>query len=86
MDVSFSDKAFVEYVQWQSEDKKTLKKINQLIQSIKRDGMMNGIGHPEFLKHEKGYSRKINEKDRLVYDGQDGAILRIISCKGHYDD
>ena len=86
MDISFSDKAFAEYIKWQGEDKKTLKKINQLIQSIVRDGMMDGIGHPEILRHSKNYSRKINEKDRLVYYGEDGINLKIVSCKGHYED
>ena len=44
---------------------------------------MNGEGHPEVLRYRPGYSREINEKDRLVYDIEDGALV-IYSCRGHY--
>ena len=46
---------------------------------------MKGLGKPEPLKYRKGYSRRINEADRLTYDIADG-ILYIYTCKGHYDD
>lgn len=81
----WADDAWEEYLYWQTQDKRTLKKINKLILSIERDGTMNGEGHPESLKYRPGYSRKIDEANRLVYDVQDG-FLNIISCKGHYED
>ena len=50
MKVTFTENALIEYISWQHEDKKTLKKINQLIQDIQRNGFMSGIGKPEPLK------------------------------------
>ena len=86
MKVTFSEEAWKEYMDWQSEDKKTLSKINKLIQDIQRNGFMKGIGKPEALKHRKGYSRQIDDVNRLEYDGDSEQNLVIISCKGHYDD
>ena len=71
---------------WQTQDKKTLKKINELIKDIQRNGLMNGIGKPEPLKHKKGYSRRIDDKNRLVYIGLSDGNVEIISCKGHYNE
>lgn len=83
----WSDIAWNEYVQWQSEDRKTLRRINALIKDIESNGVLNGIGKPEALKYELAgwYSRRIDEKNRLVYRVVDGAIY-ISQCKGHYDD
>ena len=66
---------------------KKLKRINQLIQDIQRNGCMNGIGKPEPLSGDlQGeYSRRINEKDRLVYHMEDGRLY-IAHCRGHYGD
>jgi toxin YoeB len=47
---------------------------------------MNGIGKPEVLKTRKAYSRRIDEYNRLVYTGDENNNLKILSCKGHYDD
>ena len=47
---------------------------------------MKGIGKPEALRGEKGYSRRIDERHRLVYTGDEKQNLRILSCKGHYED
>ena len=63
---AWTDDGWADYVYWQTEDKRTLKKINSLIKSIERDGPLKGEGHPEPLKYRPGYSRTINEKDRLV--------------------
>ena len=82
--VIFHAKAFKEYIEWQTEDKKTLKRINTLIEDIQRNGLMKGIGKPESLKHIKAYSRRIDEANRLVYSADEHCNLRIISCKGHY--
>jgi len=86
MKVTFTEDALKEYFAWQEEDKKTLKKINELIRDIQRNGFMKGIGKPEALKHRKGYSRRIDDTNRLEYDGDNERNLVIISCKGHYED
>jgi toxin YoeB len=85
MNVVFTEQAWSEYLVWQTEDKRTLKRINSLIQDIKRNGH-EGIGKPEPLKFEfTGYwSRRINEKDRLVYT-MDSKNIYIIQCKYHYN-
>ena len=83
----WSDDAWEDYLYWQTQDKKTLKRINQLIQDIQRNGCMNGIGKPEPLSGDlQGeYSRRINEKDRLVYHMENGRLC-IAHCRGHYGD
>lgn len=83
----WSDDAWADYLYWQTQDKKTLKRINQLIQDIERNGCMDGIGSPEALKGnlQGEFSRRINEKDRLVYHMEDGRIY-IAHCRGHYGD
>jgi toxin YoeB len=83
-DLVFDHDAFKEYMEWQSEDRKTLGKINDLIIDIQRNGLLKGLGKPEVLKHLKAYSRRIDDKNRLVYDLDEKQNLRIISCKGHY--
>lgn len=82
---AWTDDGWADYVYWQSEDKRTLKKINSLIKSIERDGPLKGEGHPEPLKYRSGYSRMINEKDRLVYDVENNEIV-IFPCRSHYED
>lgn len=82
----FSENAFEQYMYWQTQDKKTLKKINALLTDISRNGAMQGIGKPEPLKHRKGYSRRIDEANRLVYDITENDRIQIISCKGHYEE
>lgn len=86
MNLFWSDSAWNEYVNWQSQDKKTLKRINELIKDINRNGASKGIGKPERLKYHDGWSRRIDDKHRLVYDvDKDGNII-IASCYGHYRD
>jgi toxin YoeB len=86
MKVIFTEKAMDQYIEWQSEDKKTLKRINALIKSIQRTGFMGGIGKPEPLKDKKAYSRRIDDSNRLIYSGDGEQNLVIFSCKGHYED
>ena len=86
MKVKFSEIGFKHYLEWQTEDKKTLKRINDLIKDIQRNGFLSGIGKPEPLKHRKAYSRRIDDNNRLVYIGDESQDLEIISCKGHYED
>ena len=83
----WSDEAWDDYQYWQSQDKKTLKRINQLIKDIERNGCMEGIGKPEPLSGElQGeFSRRIDEKNRLVYHTE-GDYLYIVQCRGHYGD
>ncbi len=83
----WSDDAWQDYLYWQTQDKKTLKRINLLIKDIERNGPLEGIGEPEPLNGnlQGEYSRRINEKDRLVYHIEDSRIY-IVSCKGHYED
>lgn len=82
----FSDRAWQEYLYWQTQDKKTLKKINSILQDIIRNGN-EGIGKPEPLKENLTgfWSRRIDETNRIVYRISENQI-EIIQCKGHYDD
>ena len=86
-DVTFSERAWEDYLYWQTQDKKILKRINALIKDIERNGPLTGIGDPEALKDNlHGYfSRRINEKDRLIYRLEEGRIY-IAQCRGHYSD
>jgi toxin YoeB len=83
-DLIFDVDAFKEYMEWQTKDRKILKKINELIVDIQRNGLLKGIGKPEVLKHLKAYSRRIDDSNRLIYAADEKQNLRIISCKGHY--
>jgi toxin YoeB len=86
MKVSFTEVGFTEYIRWQTEDKRTLKKINALIADIQRNGFESGIGKPEKLRYRPGWSRKIDEKNRLTYESDPNGNLIITSCIGHYED
>ncbi|GMM67945.1 Txe/YoeB family addiction module toxin [Alteromonas sp. MTD1] len=82
--LSWTDAAWSDYVYWQTQDKKTLKRINKLIVDTKRSPF-EGIGKPEALKENLSgfWSRRIDETHRLVYAVDDNA-LTIISCRYHY--
>lgn len=86
MRVTFTENALEEYIEWQKEDKRILKRINQLIQDIQRNGYLLGIGKPKPLKGRKAFSRRIDDKNRIVYIGDEEQNLIILSCKGHYED
>lgn len=79
------DRAWEDYLYWQSQDKKTLRRINALLRDIER-GNFDGVGKPEALKGELTgfWSRRIDEKNRLVYRVRQG-VLEIASCRGHYE-
>lgn len=87
-DLTFDSKGWNDYLYWQKQDRKTLKKINALLEDIKRNGAVQGIGKPEPLKHDKAglFSRRIDDANRLVYDIDELQNIKIISCKGHYED
>lgn len=82
--LQFTDECWNDYVYWQSQDKRVLKRINALIKDTQRDPF-SGIGKPEPLKENmSGYwSRRIDETHRLVYEVVDDALL-LISCRYHY--
>ncbi len=80
----WSDEAWKDYLYWQTQDKKTLKRINILIRDIERNGV-NGIEKTEPLRYRKGWSKRIDEANRLVFDIINGEIV-IVSCRGHYED
>ena len=85
MKLIWDEEAWDDYVEWQSEDKKTLKRINKLIKDV-QSNPYTGIGKPEPLKHELSgfWSRRITEEHRLVYKVEKDELL-IASCKFHYE-
>ena len=80
------DRSWDDYLYWQTQDRKTLKKINSLIKEIERsaDGR---VGHAELLKGDlSGWaSTEIDQKNRLIYRRKDD-VIQILSCRGHYSD
>lgn len=87
----WSDKAWGDYLYWQTQDKQTLKRINKLITSIERssenrDSQEKPIGRAERLRYSKTglLSVRIDETNRLVYKVKDNDTLSIVSCRGHY--
>ena len=82
----FSDAAWDDYQYWVDTDRRVLKKVNDLIRDIERNGN-EGLGKPEPLKNElSGYwSRRITDVHRLIYS-IDETNIYIAKCKGHYDD
>jgi len=83
----WNDLSWDDYLYWQYQDKKTLKRINSLLKDIERNGESVGIGEPERLKYQysKYWSRRIDEKNRLIYCVENDEI-QIISCKNHCAD
>ena len=86
MNKVWHDSAWDEYVEWQTEDKKTLKRINAILKDINRHPF-TGIGKPEPLKGNKqGYwSRRIDEVNRIVYKVEHNQLI-VVQCGMHYDD
>ena len=80
------DEAWDDYLYWQTQDKKTLKRINMLLKDIERENF-GGIGKPELLKGDMSgfWSRRIDDVNRLVYRIS-GNVIEIVSCKGHYEN
>lgn len=86
MNIVFTPTAWEQYTEWQREDKKMVKRINELIKDIDRNGLLTGIGKPEPLKHRKACSRRITDEHRLIYNMDSIQNLIIYSCKYHYED
>ena len=86
MHKNFSDRAFEEYLYWQMNDKKTLKRINNLLKDIDRNGY-NCIGKPEPLKGELSgwWSVRIDEKNRLIFKIEN-EVVEITQCGTHYGE
>lgn len=86
MRILWDERAWEEYLSWQTEDRKTLKRINAIIKDIQRNPF-EGIGKPEPLKGDLSgwWSRRIDEQNRIVYR-PDGNVTTIAACKNHYDN
>ena len=85
MKLKWDEDAWNDYLYWQKQDKKTLKRINTLLTDIMRNPF-DGIGKPEPLKHQKGYwSRRIDDVNRIVYKVEGDAVA-VAAVRGHYDD
>jgi len=84
--LAFMPEAWDDYLYWQTQDKKTLKRINQLLQDIQRNSF-EGIGKPEPLQGDKSgiWSRRIDDANRILYRITDAAI-EIVQCRSHYGD
>jgi toxin YoeB len=87
MKAQFNDHGWTDYLWWQRQDRKVLKRINELIADIDRNGASEGIGKPEPLRHDlAGYfSRRITSEHRLVYRVDDLDVIHIVACRYHYD-
>ena len=85
MNLQFSSAAWEEYCYWQGQDKKKLKRINEILKDIERNGY-TGIGKPEPLKGNLfgWWSRRIDDSNRIVYRIVDENI-EINNCRGHYE-
>lgn len=83
--ITFSPDAWADYLYWQTVDKKTLRRINKLLQELQRDGAVRGLGKAELLRYAGAMSKRIDEKNRLVYTLEGGNLV-ILSCRGHYED
>jgi toxin YoeB len=86
MKIDFTEMGWKDYLYWQGQDKKTLKRINLLIQDISRNGFQ-GIGKAEPLQYDLSglWSRRIDDGNRLVFRIVDDR-MEIIQCRGHYGD
>ena len=84
--INFSEKGWEDYLYWQTQDRKTLKRINLLLQDILRNGN-DGIGKPEPLRENMNgfWSRRIDATNRLVYRVTED-VIEVISCRYHYEE
>ena len=83
--IIFSSQGWEDYCYWQKKEHiKTLAKIRRLLEDIRRYGSMDGSGKPEPLRYRKGWSRRIDDENRLVYAVENGDII-VLTCRGHYE-
>jgi toxin YoeB len=85
--VKFTDEGWDDYLYWQGQDRKTLKKINALIKDIDRTGY-SGIGKPEELRGDMAgfWSRRIDAKNRMIYRILKDGVVEISALITHYGD
>lgn len=83
--ITFPPDAWADYLYWQTEDKKTPRRISKLLQEPQRDGAVQGIGKAELLRNTGCMSKRIDDKNRLVYAVENESIM-VLSCRGHYED
>ncbi len=80
MNIVFTPTAWKQYTEWQIQDKKVIKRINELIKDIDRNGLLKGIGKPEPLKYRKMFSRRITDEHRLTYNiDSNQNLIRLLS-------
>lgn len=86
--IGFTEIGWNDYLYWQTQDKRTIKRINELLKDIDRNGALQGIGKPELLKGNLSgyYSRRIDDKNRLVYSITSDGEIEVVQCRGHYND
>ena len=86
MNKLFTDNGWQDYLYWEAQDRKTLKRVNRLIEDISRNGN-TGLGKPEPLTGPFAgfWSRRINDKDRLIYKLENETVI-ILACRFHYGD
>ncbi len=84
MPIKFSDNGWDDYLYWQAPDKKTLRRINELLQAVQREPFQ-GIGKPEALRYQLAgfWSRRIDDRHRLVYCLEQGTVI-VVACRDHY--
>ena len=84
MKTQFSERAWIDYLFWQENDRAKLRRVNLLIQDIHRNAF-DGMGQPEMLRHNLSgcWSRRIDQEHRLVYGVKDG-VLVLYACRYHY--
>ena len=87
MGLAWDDSAWEDYLWWQANDRKVLKRINLLLRDIPRSGH-DGIGKPEPLRFQlSGYwSRRITDEHRLVYRVDDAGDIHVVACRHHYGE
>lgn len=87
MKLLWEDRAWNDYIYWQGQDKKTLKRVNKLLMDISRNPF-DGIGKPEPLKGNLSglWSRRIDDNGNKIVYYISNDIVHIIACKGHYED
>ena len=86
MNSIYTERGWKDYLSWQNEDKKMLKKINILLTDIQRNGIDSRMGKAEILKNKEGYSKRIDKANRLVYTFNTNGDVVVLACRGHYQD
>lgn len=82
--ITFSPDAWADYLYWQTQDKKTWKRMNKLLHELQRDSAVKDLGGMELLCHVDSISKRIDNKNRLTYT-MDGDRFVILSCRSRYE-